>query len=152
LVTADLVDRARAGEARAFGELVASSGGELQVHRYPILGSALDAEDAPQETPVAAWPGSRAPRYVRGWTRLPPALQERSASKRPPMDWPPPGLSCPSPPGSVMWLEPYLDILLEGSPNSCPTVRSSGQAARARAGSYRSIRWLTMLLIGAALR
>src|SRR6478672_1930289 len=56
-VTADLTDRARAGDQEAFRELVDPYSRELQVHCYRILGSAHDAEDALQETLLAAWRG-----------------------------------------------------------------------------------------------
>ena len=42
----DLTARARAGDQEAFGELVGPYHYELQVHRYRMLGSAQDAEDA----------------------------------------------------------------------------------------------------------
>jgi DNA-directed RNA polymerase specialized sigma24 family protein len=75
-VSADLMDRARAGDEQAFGELVGPCRRELQVHCYRILGSALDAEDALQETLLAAWQGwagSRAvPRSGFGCSRSPP--------------------------------------------------------------------------------
>src|ERR1039457_2555676 len=57
VVTTDLIARARAGDGEAFGQLVDPHRRELQVHCYRILGSAADAEDALQETLLAAWQG-----------------------------------------------------------------------------------------------
>jgi DNA-directed RNA polymerase specialized sigma24 family protein len=57
LVNSDLIGRARAGDEEAFRELVDPHQRELQVHCYRILGSAQDAEDALQETLLAAWRG-----------------------------------------------------------------------------------------------
>src|SRR5215471_5958792 len=148
-VTADLAGRARAGDGQAFGELVEPYRRELQVHCYRILGSAQDAEDALQETLLAAWQGlagfeGRA--SVRTWLyqiatrRCLNAL--RAASRRPPMDWPPPGVELPEPTrlGEVVWLEPYPDVLLEGLADASP-----GPEARYEATEAISVAFVTAL-------
>jgi RNA polymerase sigma-70 factor (TIGR02960 family) len=148
-VSTDLVDRARAGDGQAFGELVGPHRRELQAHCYRILGSALDAEDALQETLVAAWQGLggfEGRSSVRVWLyqiatrRCLNAL--RSASRRPPVDWPPPGVELPAPSrlGEVMWLEPYPDILLEGVADAAP-----GPEARYEASEAISVAFVTAL-------
>src|SRR5260370_4871724 len=128
-LTADLIGRARSGDGEAFGELISPYRRELQVHCYRILGSAQDAEDALQETLLAAWQGldgfqGRA--SVRTWlyrvatSRCLNAL--RSARRRPAVAWPLPGVEPPAPSrlGEVPWLEPYPDLLLEGLAHTVP--------------------------------
>jgi RNA polymerase sigma-70 factor (TIGR02960 family) len=123
-VTADLVTRARAGDGDAFRELTEPYRRELQVHCYRMLGSFQDAEDALQDTLLAAWQGlggfeGRA--SVRTWlyriatNRCLNAL--RSASRRPAKEFSVPGVEPPEPTrlGDVVWLEPYPDPLLEGA-------------------------------------
>ena len=57
MVTTDLLTRARAGDGDAFRELIEPHRRELQVHCYRMLGFLQDAEDALQDTLLAAWQG-----------------------------------------------------------------------------------------------
>ena len=123
-MTADLISRARAGDGEAFRALTEPHRRELQVHCYRMLGSLQDAEDALQETLLAAWQGvggfeGRA--SIRTWLyRIATntclnAL--RSASRRPAKEWDMPNAEAPGPTGigEIAWLEPYPDALLEGA-------------------------------------
>jgi RNA polymerase sigma-70 factor (TIGR02960 family) len=122
LLTADLISRARAGDGEAFRELTEPHRRELQVHCYRMLGSFQDAEDALQDTLLAAWRGlggfeGRA--SIRTWlyriatNRCLNAL--RSASRRPAKEWDVPEVEPPEPTrlGELVWLEPFPDALLE---------------------------------------
>ena len=127
-MSAELLQRARAGDREAFTALVEPHRGELQVHCYRMLGSLQDAEDALQETLLAAWVGlegfeGRA--SVRTWLyRIATNRclnQLRSSSRRPVTAEPLP-ISPPEPSrlGEVPWLQPYPDVLLEGLPDQAP--------------------------------
>jgi RNA polymerase sigma-70 factor (TIGR02960 family) len=120
-MTTDLLTRARAGDGEAFRALVEPYRRELHVHCYRMLGSLQDAEDALQDTLLAAWQGlggyeGRA--GLRTWlyrvatSRCLNAL--RSASRRPAKAWSVPEIEPPEPTrlGEVPWLEPYPDALL----------------------------------------
>ena len=119
----ELISRAQAGDGDAFAELTESYRRELQLHAYRMLGSFQDAEDALQETLLAAWRGLKAfegQASIRTWLyRIATntclnAL--RSAKRRPAKEWDIPGVEAPEPTalGEVVWLEPYPDALLEG--------------------------------------
>src|SRR3954452_22932782 len=86
----ELLDRARAGDSDAFAALVDPHRAELQVHCYRMLGSLQDAEDAMQETLLAAWiglAGFEGRASVRTWLYRVATNrclnQLRSASRRP---------------------------------------------------------------------
>ena len=124
MATVDLVSRARAGDDEAFRALTEPYRRELQVHCYRLLGSIQDAEDALQDTLLAAWQGlggfeGRA--SIRTWlyriatSRCLNAL--RAASRRPAKEWDMPKVDPPEPTryGELPWLEPYPDALLEGA-------------------------------------
>jgi RNA polymerase sigma-70 factor (TIGR02960 family) len=148
-MSTDLIDRAQAGDGRAFRELVEPYQHELEVHCYRILGSAQDAQDAMQETLLAAWQGLggfEQRSSLRTWlyriatTRSLNAL--RSASRRPPMDWPSRDVEPPEPTrlGEVSWLEPYPDLLLAELPDDAP-----GPQARYEAREAISLAFVTAL-------
>jgi DNA-directed RNA polymerase specialized sigma24 family protein len=132
-VTTDLVARARAGDAEAFRQLIDPYRRELRVHCYRILGSTQDAEDALQETLLAAWQGlggfqGRA--SIRTWLyRIATSRclnARRSASRRPRMDWPLPEVDPPEPTrlGEVVWLEPSTRMSCwRASPTAPPAPR-----------------------------
>jgi len=123
-VAADLIVRARAGDGDAFRELTERHRKELLVHCYRMLGSFQDAEDALQDTLVAAWQGlagfeGRA--SLRTWLYRIATNRclnaRRSASRRPAKPWDIPGVDPPPPTrfGEVAWLEPFPDAMLEGA-------------------------------------
>jgi RNA polymerase sigma-70 factor (TIGR02960 family) len=129
MVNADLLDRARNGDEAAFGLLVGGHRRELQAHCYRMLGSIQDAEDALQETLLAAWQslgGFEGRASIRTWlyriaTRR--CLNARRSASHRPQPAPGPDVVPPEPTrlGEVVWLEPYPDLLLDGLPDSAPS-------------------------------
>src|SRR5215217_6330433 len=70
VVSQSALTRARAGDEDAFRGLIDPYRRELQLHCYRILGSLQDAEDAVQETLLAAWrslAGFEGRASVRSW-------------------------------------------------------------------------------------
>jgi RNA polymerase sigma-70 factor (ECF subfamily) len=123
VATADLISRARAGDGDAFRELIEPHRRELQVHCYRMLGSFQDAEDALQETLLAAWQsfgGFEGRASLRTWLYRIATNRclnaRRSASRRPAKEWDVPKVEPPAPTrhGEIPWLDPYPDALLEG--------------------------------------
>ncbi|HEX2319663.1 MAG TPA: RNA polymerase subunit sigma-70, partial [Streptosporangiaceae bacterium] len=130
MATGDLLSRARAGDGEAFRELAESHRRELQVHCYRMLGSFADAEDAVQETMLAAWHG------IGGFTEERASMRtwlykiatnrclnaRRAASRRQATEWdmsqfePP----VPTPRDEPAWLQPFPDALLDRAAGGPP--------------------------------
>ena len=121
-LTAELISKARAGDADAFRALIEPHRRELLVHCYRMLGSLQDAEDALQDTLLAAWQGLRGfegRASIRSWLYRIATNRclnaRRSASRRPAQEWDMPQVEPPeaSRLGDVVWLEPYPDALVD---------------------------------------
>jgi RNA polymerase sigma-70 factor (TIGR02960 family) len=132
-VTGTLLERATAGDERAFAELTGPHRSELELHCYRMLGSVQDAEDVLQETLLAAWralPGFAGRSSLRTWlyriatNRCLNLL--RDSGRRPPTV-PPLNFSIPTPTrmSDPHRLEPYPDDRLGWLADSRP-----GPAAR----------------------
>lgn len=147
-MSTDLLELATAGDQDAFRELVEPYRPELHVHCYRILGSIQDAEDALQETLLAAWRGlagfeRRA--SVRTWlysVATNRALNMLRAAKRRPEVGMPPNVALPEPTrlAEPLWLEPYPDVLTDDELGSTP-----GPEARYEAKEAISLAFVTAL-------
>jgi RNA polymerase sigma-70 factor (ECF subfamily) len=148
-VETELIDEARGGDQLAFERLVEPYRRELQVHAYRMLGSVAEAEDALQETLLAAWQGLRGfegRASIRSWlyriatTRSLNML--RSASRRPPARLTAPDVVPPEPTrlGEVVWLEPYPDVLMADVADTAP-----GPEARYESREAISLAFVTAL-------
>jgi RNA polymerase sigma-70 factor (ECF subfamily) len=140
VVAADLIARARGGDGEAFRALTEPHRRELQVHCYRMLGSVQDAEDAVQDTLLAAWQGfggfeGRA--SLRTWLYRIATNRcldaRRAASRRPAREWDVPGVEPPEATrlGEAVWLEPYPDALLEGATGVPPGPEARYEQAEA---------------------
>ena len=136
----DLIALAQDGDEEAFRHLVDGHRRELEVHCYRILGSSQDAEEAVQETFLAAWQGFagfEARASVRSWlyriatNRCLDAL--RAARRRPAADVRPASLGHlePNSPAEVIWLEPYPDVMLEELSDPAPGPEARYEAREA---------------------
>jgi RNA polymerase sigma-70 factor, ECF subfamily len=123
-MTPELLAHAQKGDEAAFAELVAPFRRELHVHCYRILGSVQDAEDAVQETLLAAWRGLASFQQrasIRTWLYTVATNRAlnmlRAARRRPQVELPLAEVSLPDPASlsEPLWLEPYPDVLLEGA-------------------------------------
>ncbi len=149
---ADLIARARTGDGEAFRELTEPHRRELQVHCYRMLGSFADAEDAVQDTLLAAWQGlggfAEERASLRTWlyriatNRCLNTL--RADRRRPARVWDVPGVERPEPTrlGEVTWLEPYPGDHLAGAAGGLP-----GPEARYEQTEAISLAFVTALQV-----
>jgi RNA polymerase sigma-70 factor (ECF subfamily) len=109
------------------------------VHCYRLLGSLQDAEDAMQETLLAAWqalPAFEGRSSVRTWlyrVATSRCLNARRSARRRPQAGLPSGAAVPEPTrlGEVTWLEPCPDALLAGLADRAPGPEARYVAAEA---------------------
>ena len=142
----DLIARAQSGDEDAFHTLVDRHRRELGVHCYRILGSPQDAEEALQETLLAAWQsmsgfGDRA--AVRTWLfkiATNRCLDALRSSRRPPAAPEVARLLEPNASGEAVWLRAYPDVLLADLPDETP-----GPEARYEAREAISLAFVTAL-------
>ncbi|WP_167479654.1 RNA polymerase subunit sigma-70 [Nocardia arthritidis] len=149
--TDDLVLRARAGDDEAFRQLTEPYRRELQVHCYRMLGSLQDAEDALQDTLLAAWQGlggfeERA--SIRTWLYRIATNRclnvRRAASRRSAAAWDLPGIEPPEPTrlGEIPWLQPIPDDVLADAAHTPP-----GPEARYEQTESISLAFVTALQV-----
>jgi RNA polymerase sigma-70 factor (ECF subfamily) len=151
MMTGDLMSKARAGDGDAFRALAGPYRAELQLHCYRMLGSFQDAEDALQETMLAAWQGidefqERA--SMRTWLYRIATNRclnaRRSARRRKAKEWDVPDVEPPEPTrlGEVVWLQPYPDALLESA-----VAAPVGPEARCEQSESVSLAFITALQV-----
>jgi RNA polymerase sigma-70 factor (ECF subfamily) len=136
-MTEQLLARAQAGNEDAFAELIEPFLPELQVHCYRILGSVADAEDALQETLMAAWRGLdqfQARSSVRAWLYRIATNKSLNAMRGGRLRVLPAAAShLPEPTrrGEPLWLEPYPDTSLGEIPDTAPGPEARYEAREA---------------------
>jgi RNA polymerase sigma-70 factor (ECF subfamily) len=134
-----LLDRARAGDERAYDLLVEPHRGELRAHCYRMLGSAHDAEDALQDALLRAWGalgGFEGRSSLRSWLyTIATNACLKAIERRPklvlPIDYGPPSDPHGAPGVPLVesvWVEPYPgDRLALGDGRAGPEARYEQQ-------------------------
>ena len=158
-----LLERARAGDKGAFGELVEPHRGELHAHCYRMLGSVHDAEDALQDALLRTWRGL--PRFegrssLRSWLyKIATNTCLDMLAKRPkrvlPLDYGPPAdphNDDLEPLVEPVWVEPYPDeqLGLEGgraAPDARYELRESVELAFVAALQHLPARQRAVLIL-----
>lgn len=126
-----LLELARGGDGRAYGDLVARYRTELHAHCYRMLASYQDADDALQETLLRAWrglPGFEGRSSVRAWlykiaTNAALNVAQSRSRRELPASYGPPassGVGAGAALPEVAWVEPYPDRWLGSTPDGSP--------------------------------
>jgi RNA polymerase sigma-70 factor (ECF subfamily) len=126
---AALLENARLGDEHAFAQLTGSYQGELRSYCYRMLGSVQDAEDAVQNALLRAWRGLdkfEGRSSIRSWlysiaTNTTLDITRHRSRRELPADFgPAAGVGAPMAEviNDPIWLEPYPDQWLTGSPTS----------------------------------
>jgi RNA polymerase sigma-70 factor (ECF subfamily) len=129
-----LLELARDGDERAFGELVGAYRAELRAHCYRIIGSLHDAEDALQEGLLRAWrglAGFQGRGSVRSWlyaivSNAAIDLTRQRSRRELPLTFGPsagPGAELDPPLTDYPWLDPYPDDWLTGDAYLSPEAQ-----------------------------
>ena len=126
---AALLENARLGDEHAFAELTGTYQGELRSHCYRMLGSVQDAEDAVQNALLRAWRGLdkfEGRSSIRSWlysiaTNTTLDITRHRSRRELPADFGPAaavGAPVEEAVNDPIWLEPFPDQWLSGSPTS----------------------------------
>jgi len=129
-----LLNRARNGDERAFGELAGGYQPELRAHCYRMLGSLHDAEDAVQEAMLRSWrsiAGFEGRGSVRSWlyaiaTNAALDAARHRSRRELPVDFGPSagrGSELDGPLAEVHWIEPFPDQWLAPVAGQSPEAR-----------------------------
>ena len=159
----ELLESARHGDERAFGQLVAPHRAALHAHCYRMLGSVHDAEDALQETLLNAW--RALPRFegrssLKSWLyRIATNACLKTIKRRPrrvlPIDYAPaahPHDPLAAPLVESVWIEPYPDAGIEfedrlASPDGRYEQRESVELAFVAARQHIPARQRAVLIL-----
>jgi RNA polymerase sigma-70 factor, ECF subfamily len=126
---AALLENARLGDEHAFAELAGTYQGELRSYCYRMLGSVQDAEDAVQNALLRAWRGLdkfEGRSSIRSWlysiaTNTTLDITRHRSRRELPADFGPAasiGAPVEEAVNDPIWLEPFPDQWLTGSPAS----------------------------------
>jgi RNA polymerase sigma-70 factor (ECF subfamily) len=126
---ATLLENARLGDEHAFAQLTGVYQGELRSHCYRMLGSVQDAEDAVQNALLRAWLGLdkfEGRGSIRSWlysiaTNTTLDITRHRSRRELPADFGPAaeiGAKVETAVNDPIWLEPFPDEWLAGSPTS----------------------------------